>query len=538
MESSFKSSVRHLLQRDNFIYWLLGVNLLVRALIAVFTTLGNDEVYYTTYALHPALSYFDHPPFVGYLIWLSTFGLSVFHSEFFVRLGSLLLGTFNLYLAYRIGIQLKDKLTGIIATVFLAASFYSSIIVGTFILPDTPQSSFWLLSILLFVQFINSGNKNYRLLLLFGVTTGLALLSKYHAVYLWLGAGLYFLFYDRKALLNIRLWISVLISGLMFLPVIIWNLTSEYSGLAYHLSRVGNSAFRPSLHYFFPEFFGEIFYNNPFNFYVIAMSLILVFKLRKTYLNDPKIGFLLSTSLPLILTVLLMSFFNRTLAHWSGPSYFALILLATYVLQTKDPDFKKSILIRTMIYAQAFFFLVVAVALFQVQTGILMGNTKLPDNKLGKDDFTIDLGVWHEIAAGIKSEINKEVAQNEMTPSHVILTHNWFPGSHLDYYYAMPNHTKLYILGQSTNQHNYMEINHERGEIPLGSNAYYVTTSHFFSAPKEELLNDFKTVVGPEIIPIYKNHKKRVNIFLWRLLDLQKKVDINPTDKEQSIKMK
>lgn len=282
-----------------------------------------------------------------------------------------------------------------------------------------------------------------------------------------------------------------------------------------------------------PEFFGEIFYNNPFNVYVIVTSLILVFRLRKTSLSDPKIGFLLSISLPLVLTILAMALFNRTLPHWSGPSYFALVLLAVYVLLAKDPELKGNMLVRTMAYAQGFFFLVIAVVFLQIQTGILIGATNLPDNKLGKDDFTIDISMWHEIAAGIKSEISREVARHQMTQDFVILTHNWFPASHLDYYYAMPEHTKLYVLGRSTNQHNYMEINRERGDIPLGSNACYITTSHFFSAPKEGLLNKFKTVAGPEIIPVYKNNKKRVNVFLWRLTDLQKKIDINPTDKEK-----
>jgi len=45
---------------------------MLHLLIACFTELGNDEVYYYTYALQPDWNHFDHPPMVGLLIRLTT----------------------------------------------------------------------------------------------------------------------------------------------------------------------------------------------------------------------------------------------------------------------------------------------------------------------------------------------------------------------------------------------------------------------------------------------------------------------------------
>jgi len=70
---------------------LIIVSTAIRALIAGFIELGNDEVYYWTYALYPDLSHFDHPPMVGYVIQMFTLNLNL-SGEFFIRLHSFFSG--------------------------------------------------------------------------------------------------------------------------------------------------------------------------------------------------------------------------------------------------------------------------------------------------------------------------------------------------------------------------------------------------------------------------------------------------------------
>jgi len=51
-----------------YLYLLILVSLACRGFIAGMIELGNDEVYYLTYARFPDLSHFDHPPMVGLVI--------------------------------------------------------------------------------------------------------------------------------------------------------------------------------------------------------------------------------------------------------------------------------------------------------------------------------------------------------------------------------------------------------------------------------------------------------------------------------------
>jgi len=151
---------------------LLLASFVVRAGIAGIIELGNDEVYYWTYAKFPALSHFDHPPMVGWIIQLFTLNL-LFDSEFFLRLASVVFGTISTYLIFLIGKTIKDSMTGLYASFLFTASFYCFIISGTFIMPDTPQVLFWLLSLLFLLKSLPDkelSKKSRKYLLLSGLT--------------------------------------------------------------------------------------------------------------------------------------------------------------------------------------------------------------------------------------------------------------------------------------------------------------------------------------------------------------------------------
>jgi hypothetical protein len=68
---------------------LIFLTMLIRLFIANYLELGNDEVYYWTYALHLQMNYFDHPPIIALLLRLTTLNLH-FQQEIFLRLGAIL----------------------------------------------------------------------------------------------------------------------------------------------------------------------------------------------------------------------------------------------------------------------------------------------------------------------------------------------------------------------------------------------------------------------------------------------------------------
>jgi 4-amino-4-deoxy-L-arabinose transferase-like glycosyltransferase len=186
--SSLDKSIRF------FLWSIIISSVLIRGFLAWYVELGNDEVYYWTYALYPDWSHFDHPPMVGFFIWLTTLNLH-FDSELFLRLSSVILGGVNICLVYRIGCKLKNCLTGLYATIFFTGSVYCFVITGIFIMPDTPQLFFWLLSLMILIHVLPDRQltaRSRQLLLLLGLTIGLAMLSKYTSAYLWVAIGIFY----------------------------------------------------------------------------------------------------------------------------------------------------------------------------------------------------------------------------------------------------------------------------------------------------------------------------------------------------------
>jgi len=207
----------------------------IRLFLAWSLELGNDEVYYWTYALYPDLSHFDHPPMVGFVIQLFTLDL-FFHSELSLRLASIVLGSINCWLVFLIGRQIKNSLTGLYAAFLYSFSIYGFIITGIFILPDTPQMFFWFLSLLFILKTfsVKTINKESRIfMILSGVFTGFALLSKYTSIFLLIGLFFYILFFDRKWLKSYELYIIILITLTLFIPVVIWNFGNNFISMTF-----------------------------------------------------------------------------------------------------------------------------------------------------------------------------------------------------------------------------------------------------------------------------------------------------------------
>ena len=209
---------------------IIIVSTLIRCVIAASIGLGNDEVYYITYARHLQWNYFDHPPFVALLIKLTSLNLTL-TSDFFIRLGPILLAAINTYFIYVIAKKIKDEKSGIIAAVLYSASIYSSIIAGVFILPDAPQLFFWMGSIYFLINIVHPESKSLPkkyYLLLFGLCTGFCIMSKVHGVFLWFGYGLYVLFFDRKTLKNGYFYVAILITAAIISPILFWNIDNNF----------------------------------------------------------------------------------------------------------------------------------------------------------------------------------------------------------------------------------------------------------------------------------------------------------------------
>ena len=505
----------------NRLWLLLAVSAFSRLLIAAFTELGNDEVYYVNYALYPDLSHFDHPPMIGWFIQLFSLNL-LYESEIFIRLGAVVAGTINTWLAYLIGKKLRDETTGWYAALLYTASFYCFVIAGIFIMPDAPQSLFWLLSVYLLVIVAQAGPENkkgQRAMLIVGLTAGLAMLSKYTSVFLFTGAGIYFLLFERKWLLKWQVYAAVLLASLIFLPVIIWNIQYDFISFTFHSERVEvvKSVLRPDL--FGIELGGQIFYNNPVTFVIIVMGLLAFFRNRFPE-NKPEIRMLVSIAIPVILLFLGFSLFRRTLPHWTGPAYMTLIPLAALYIRTLTKNgLAEKPFAAPLRYALLFLVIVLTAALGQIGQGWFFnkGIDVQTGKRLGIKDITLDMYGWRQLHDGFAPVYQQDTASGHMRKDAVILSQRWFPAANLDYYVARPLGISLLTLAELERTHKYAWITQFRGGFYPGMDAYYFSSSYDFSDPNGQYREYFTRIEQPETIPVYRNNRLVMYHYVWRM---------------------
>lgn len=502
------------------LYWLIGIATIVRMMIAATIELGNDEVYYLTYAQHLQWNYFDHPPIVALLIRLSTCDLR-FTSEFFVRLGPILLAAFDTFLVFKIAQKIKGEEAGMIAALLFTASPYASIIAGTFIMPDAPQLFFWITALYLLVDIVQSKSGSRKLplrLLGFGLVCGLSTMSKVHGVFLWLGFGLYLLIWQRNLLQNPWVYLAAFVTVIVISPILRWNLDNHFITYQFHSARVsisgGHSLDFSSL---LRELFGGILYNNPFNYLLIALSLFSGF-FRPSFIPVSAGRILLCVSIPLILVLLCIAAFRETLPHWSGPGYTGLLIYAGCWLnhQTKYASRQRRLFAeRLPRYATAMLCTVVVAGILAINfwPGTI-GKTQA--SQLGSDDFTLDMYGWHTLRKDFL-EMYRQDQAGKKTQTRFIINNKWFPGAHIDNYVAQPLGLNFLALGPLDDIHTYYWLNQLRPQLKTGEDAYFITSSDHYYDPVQPFREKFEQIGKPAIITLNRSRRPARTFYIYLL---------------------
>jgi hypothetical protein len=499
---------------------LMAASALMRGFIAGFIELGNDEVYYLTYALFPAWSHFDHPPMVGLMIQLFTLNLT-FDGEFFIRLASVVLGTLSTGLMFLIGRQIKDALTGLYAALLFTASFYGLILSGTFILPDAPQVFFWLLTLYLLLVSLPDRElkrRSRRMFLLAGVTAGLAMLSKYHSVFLPAGAFCYMLCYNRNWFRTKEAYGFFLIFLMLCLPIAFWNYQYDFISFTFHENRISITASGLKPQYFLTEVAGEFFYNNPVNVLVIIAAFAALLRHRQ-FIHIEFKQILLWTSVPLVLTFLSFSLFRSTLPHWTGPGYLGFILLAAaYLSEPGRPDSRMRLIPWQLTLSLAFMFFVAIVAVGQIRYGWV------PLSWLKANDVSHDMTGWKQLGEKFAPVAKRDQDHSLMDKKSPILTFRWFPAANFDYYVGRRINKPVYAIGSLERIHKYYWINQIRGNLNQGTNAYYIALSDDYEDPSSLYGSLFDSIRPPDTLYITRGLDTVRKAFIYRLINLKKEL--------------
>ena len=233
-----------------FFWRALPLLALVRLWYAWMLPLVPDEAFYWVWTRHLSTGYLDHPPMIAYLMWLGTHALGP--TELGVRIEGVLLSLgatiVIVLLARRV---LRDERGWFwVAVIWLVSPVLA--LTGLVATPDMPAFFFSLCALACAAIIAERDDRAESrspaaLWLLFGLFSGLALLSKYPAILLPAGVALAMLFSAKGRAHFRRPWIylSGLVALLVFSPVIWWNGHHHWASFLFQL-RHGGVADEPS----------------------------------------------------------------------------------------------------------------------------------------------------------------------------------------------------------------------------------------------------------------------------------------------------
>ena len=196
--------------------------------------LAPDEAYYWTWSRHLQWGYYDHPPMVGFLIFLTTAAAG--SGEFGVRLGWVIMGALITFLLYRMTASMfRSERAGFVSAVLMNIILLAS--TGAVIVtPDGPQALFWVMAV--FSVYKAVAEEKAAWWYLAGTALGLGLLSKYTMI---LFVPCVFLFLlstgeGRRWLGRKEPYLAFLLGLAIFSPVILWNAGHDWMSFRFQLS--------------------------------------------------------------------------------------------------------------------------------------------------------------------------------------------------------------------------------------------------------------------------------------------------------------
>lgn len=308
--------LRTLPQRPDRVFLLLA---LASAWLCASLPVFSQEAYYWSYATHPDLSYFDHPPMVAWLIWLGTacFG----DGAFGIRCGTWLCGLATT--AVGVATLRAFGVDRVGQSAWIALGFLSPVMAMTHFLAN-PDPMLVCGSTVVLYALWRARDGGRRWWIVAGVAAGLALLSKYSAAFLAISGSLLLLFDPalRRQLRGPAPWLAVAVAAVVFLPVVVWNYGNDFESFRFQTGeRYGKGAF--SVGWFGEFVLGQFFMLHP----VLALALPAGLAwLARRVRHDPRALWLLAFGLPLPAWMLFSSFWIQVKLNWLAPACVPLLL--------------------------------------------------------------------------------------------------------------------------------------------------------------------------------------------------------------------
>jgi hypothetical protein len=356
-----------------------------------------DESYAVVMSRRLALSYYDHPPL---LFWIPGLAARVVGSEspLVVRLPFIAMFMGTTWLLYRLGALLFGERAGLWSAVALNLALFFTWSAASWVLPDGPLL-LWSVAAAFCLAKAALGESPERpragsWWMGFGLCSGLALLSKYHAVFLLGGAALFLLtsVRHRHWIRRPEPYVAVVLAGLVFLPVILWNADHGWASLRFQGSRavpLDAEQDTPLL----DSLLGQAAWMLP---WIWVPLLGALWRALRRGPREPGRWLLLCLGIgPIASFTLVAALGRRGLPHWQAPGYFMLLpLLGAAIAERLE---RGEVWTRRWLWLSAAGLAsVLTIVSTHVSTGWV---ARVAPGALGRGDPTDDLLQWDPVVA-------------------------------------------------------------------------------------------------------------------------------------------
>jgi len=209
-------------------WWTLLLAALIKVALCFAIPVTGDEAYYAIWGEFPALGYYDHTPFIGWLLWPFV-KLSL--NPLVLRLPTIIMTSLIGWGIFAFLKNYEVRKAALAAIIFLVSPLS---LLGVIITTDTPVILFSFLSGLCFLQALKK-NDHAGWFVGAGVFLGLAFFSKYFAVLLALAYALFLLIAAPKPRRVMGLLIMFLCTLPFGLENIYWNYHHAWANILFNV---------------------------------------------------------------------------------------------------------------------------------------------------------------------------------------------------------------------------------------------------------------------------------------------------------------
>jgi len=291
-------------------------------LVLVFTVpLTGDEAYFIVWGQELSLGYYDHPPMVGWLLYLlSGIGDHLIIYRLFAYIAAIVMA-YLLYQTLQFHPKINQKVVFYVAFAFLVSPISLMFVVTA---NDTVLVFFAVVAFFFYAKTL--AHPSLINALLAGLFLGLAFLSKYFAVFMLLGLFLYSLVYIKQ---HAWKWLAIMTAVVLLFVAenLYFNATNCWNNILFNFfSRTTNNTFNIG---------NVVSYVVMILLLLSPLALFYLWKSLKIFKEKPSgervlfpvLKQVLFATLPLLAVLFFVSFTNPVGLHWPLLSVTLLYLL-------------------------------------------------------------------------------------------------------------------------------------------------------------------------------------------------------------------